>query len=85
MLGAEAFTVEELAIELAWIEEYIGGGIAPRMIGHLSSGALLRAFTAHGRMAELLSSIPVQIITAQAALLGAAQYGLDQMAKAEQA
>ncbi len=58
---------------------YIGGGIAPRMIGHLSDGALLRAFTAHGRMAELLSSIPVQIIIAQAALLGAAQYGLDHM------
>ena len=62
---------------------YIGGGIAPRMIGHLSGGALLRAFTAHGRMAELLSSVPVQIITAQAALLGAAQYGLDQMAKGQ--
>lgn len=59
---------------------YIGGGIAPRMIPHLSNGALLRAFTAHGRMSELLAAMPVQIITSQAALLGAAQYGLDQMA-----
>ena len=61
---------------------YIGGGIPPRMLPRLAGGALLRAFTAKGRMAELLAAVPVHVITAQAALLGAAQYGLDRMAEA---
>jgi glucokinase len=53
---------------------YIGGGIAPKMIGALSAGAFRRAFEAKGRMASYLGPIPVYVITigTKAALKGAA-------------
>jgi glucokinase len=38
----------------------------------------MRAFTAKGRFADLLSSVPVHVITVNAALLGTALYGLAQ-------
>jgi glucokinase len=56
---------------------YIGGGIAPRLIRELQDGAFMRAFTAKGRFTKLLSEIPVHVITINAALLGAAMYGLE--------
>ena len=37
----------------------------------------MHAFVSKGRFAELLRKIPVKVITTQAALLGAALYGLD--------
>ena len=37
----------------------------------------MRAFTAKGRFTNLLSAIPVHVITINAALLGAALYGLE--------
>jgi glucokinase len=61
---------------------YLGGGIPPRMLARLDNGAFLKAFTAKGRMAGMLAAIPVHVITAQAALMGAAQYGLDRMSEA---
>ena len=36
----------------------------------------MRAFTAKGRFANLLSAVPVHVVTVNAALLGAAIYGL---------
>lgn len=61
---------------------YLGGGIPARMLARLDNGAFLKAFTAKGRMAGMLAAIPVHVITAQAALIGAAQYGLDRMSEA---
>jgi glucokinase len=40
----------------------------------------MRASTAKGRLANLLSAIPVHVITVNAALLEAAIYGLAQIA-----
>ncbi len=56
---------------------YIAGGMAPRIMPLLQDGAFMRAFTAKGRFANLLSNVPVHVITINAALLGAATYGLE--------
>ncbi len=57
---------------------YLAGGMPPRVIPQLQDGAFMRAFTAKGRFANLLSTVPVHVVTINAALLGAAIYGLEQ-------
>ncbi len=52
---------------------YIGGGIPPRILPFLKDDAFPRRLRRRGKMVELLSEIPVAIITTpKAALLGAA-------------
>jgi glucokinase len=56
---------------------YVGGGIAPKILGWLQAGSFLTAFRAKAPFAPLLESIPVKVIlNANAGLLGAAQYCL---------
>ncbi len=56
---------------------YIGGGIPPRVLPALRRGSLLEAFDRKGPMTELARRIPVHVVLdSQAALLGAASYGL---------
>lgn len=81
ILGAEA---GNLALKvLATGGVYLGGGIPPRILSHLNDGRFMQAFVNKGRFADLLAKMPVKVITNQAALLGAALYGLDQISAAE--
>ncbi len=58
---------------------YLAGGIAVRLLGMLQGSGFMQAFKRKGRFEELMSRIPVHVITARAALLGAAAYGLAEM------
>jgi glucokinase len=71
--GAEA---GNLALKLmATRGIFVGGGIAPKILPKLQSGAFLEAFCAKGRFEPLLRAIPVRVLlNDQAALLGAARY-----------
>lgn len=58
---------------------YLGGGISPRILSKLKEPAFLDAIRHKGRFQTLLTNIPVKVIrNAQAGLLGAAAFGLDQ-------
>jgi len=57
---------------------YIGGGIAPKILGRLKDGAFMRAFVDKGRYTDLLAAMPVQVVLNEhAALRGAAYYAAD--------
>lgn len=74
VLGAEA---GNLALKvLATGGVYLGGGIPPRILGQLEDGLFEQAFVAKGRFEATLRPIPVHVVPAQAALLGAAIHGL---------
>jgi glucokinase len=59
---------------------YLAGGIPPRLLPRLADGRFMQAFVKKGRFEEMMRRLPVHIVMTQAALLGAAQYGLDQLA-----
>ncbi|HEX8069439.1 MAG TPA: glucokinase [Pyrinomonadaceae bacterium] len=53
---------------------YIGGGIAPKIIGKLKEGSFISAFKEKGRLSALVGSIPVHVILDdKTALYGAAR------------
>ncbi len=78
--GAEA---ANLALKmLATGGVYIGGGIAPKIIGKLTDGRFMKAFVGRGRMKDLLASMPVRVImNDKTALMGAARYAAVQTGK----
>jgi len=74
--GAEAGNLALRSVASAGV--YVGGGIAPRMLPALQSGAFLRAFTDKAPMAALLADVPVHVIlNDQAGLVGAAVAALE--------
>jgi len=79
ILGAEA---GNLALKvMATKGVFLGGGIPPAILPILKNGPFLGAFRNKGRMAELLSQVPVHVImNPKAALLGAAACGLQRTA-----
>jgi glucokinase len=57
---------------------YIGGGIPPRILPQLQQPRFLQAFRRKGRFADLMAAMPIHVIEhPQAALLGAAYYGME--------
>jgi glucokinase len=86
--GEDATAAETLDLFVAWLGRfagdaalllgarggvYIGGGIAPKILPLLTSGAFRQAFEAKGRMQAFLAPIPIYVILAEfAALKGAA-------------
>ncbi len=51
---------------------YLGGGILPRLVGHVDFAGFLKNFQAKGLMSDLMKSIPVSLILRKdAALIGA--------------
>ncbi len=74
LYGSEAGNMALKTLAVAGV--YLGGGIAPKIQGKLREGVFTRAFSAKGRMRELLEKIPIHIITNdQTALKGAARCG----------
>ena len=78
ILGSEAGNLALKVLSLGGL--YLAGGIPPRILPALEDGRFLAAFTAKGRMRELLARVPVFVVSLRAALLGAALTGLERMA-----
>jgi glucokinase len=56
---------------------YLAGGVATHALPALESPRFMHAFTRKGRLAELMTRMPVHVIVTRAALAGAAGYGLE--------
>lgn len=82
ILAAEA---GNLAVKfLATGGVYLGGGILPRILDVIDPAAFMKKFTGKGRMAELLTGIPVHIVLdSGCGLAGAALAGLQTVRRRE--
>jgi glucokinase len=58
---------------------YMAGGIALHVVGALRQPDFMMAFTRKGRFKDLVARMPVHLIVTQAALVGAATFGLNDM------
>lgn len=77
ILGSEA---GNLALKvLATGGVYLAGGMATHILPALEGSRFLQSFRFKGRLADMMSRIPVHVIVSQAALTGAAIYGLESL------
>jgi glucokinase len=58
---------------------YLAGGVALHLLGALKDPQFVQTFIRKGRFKDLMSRIPIHVITARAALVGAARYGLESL------
>jgi glucokinase len=56
---------------------YLAGGLGVRSLPLLQGPHFMKAFANKGRFETLMKRIPVHVITAQAAMIGVANYGLE--------
>lgn len=81
ILGAEAGS---LALKiLATGGVYVAGAIPQHVLPVLRRGDFMRAFLRKGRLSDLMRSMPVHVVTRQAAIYGAAIRGLELGAEPE--
>jgi glucokinase len=78
ILGSEAGNLALKVLSTGGV--YLAGGIPVRIQVALQEGRFMRAFTAKGRLGELLARMPVHVVSLRAALLGAAHRGLCSLA-----
>lgn len=64
---------------------YIAGGVALHLIDVMKEPGFMKAFSNKGRFKDLMGRIPVHVITARAALVGAATYGLETLDRHKEA
>lgn len=77
-LAAEAGNMALKAMATGGV--FLGGGIPAKMLARLQGVGFIHAFTDKGRLTSLMESMPVRVIlNDDAALLGAAQSGLNDM------
>ncbi|OGP84757.1 MAG: glucokinase [Deltaproteobacteria bacterium RBG_13_65_10] len=73
--GAEAGNLALKGMALGGV--FVGGGIAPKILPALRTGAFLRSFVDKGRYTDLMRGIPVRVaLNPGAPLLGAAHHAL---------
>jgi glucokinase len=60
---------------------YLTGGIALHVLRALQEPRFMHTFARKGRFRELMERVPVHVITARAALVGAAAYGLESISR----
>jgi len=58
---------------------YLAGGVALHLLDALKDPRFMETFGRKGRFKDLVGRIPVHVITARAALVGAATYGLESL------
>ncbi|HYA15144.1 MAG TPA: glucokinase, partial [Syntrophales bacterium] len=74
ILGAEAGNLALKVLATSGI--YIGGGISRHILPYLENGQFIKSFRNKGRMADLVSRMPVFVIlNPKVALIGVAWYG----------
>lgn len=56
---------------------YVCGGIALHVLDSLQKPQFMQTFTRKGRFKDMMQRVPIHVITARAALIGAAAYGLE--------
>jgi glucokinase len=75
--GAEAGNLALRTVSTGGL--FVGGGIAPKILPAMTSGAFMRAFLAKPPLEAMVAKMPVKIIlNAQAGLLGAAVFAAGQ-------
>jgi len=74
ILAAEAGNLALKVIATGGV--YIAGGVALHLIEALKEPHFMQSFARKGRFKDLMARIPVHVITARAALVGAASFGL---------
>lgn len=80
ILGAEAGNLALKTYATGGL--FIGGGILPRIVNHISFAPFLENFRRKEKMEKLMESIPVHVIMKKdAALLGSISYGYQQYHK----
>jgi glucokinase len=75
ILGAEAGNLALKVLSTGGV--YVAGGMPRRTLPVLRRGDFMRAFVRKGRMASLMSRMPVHVVMRQAAIFGAAIRGLE--------